>query len=100
MARTNGEADTLRLARGVYDASAAGAGTFEFDAGLAGSDGLPVVLQGGWDPTFTDQADDYTATALDGGGNARVLRVKADAAGAVADFGLEQLDGQERQDDG
>ena len=75
----------------MYDASAAGANTFEFDAGLAGSDGLPVTIAGGWDPTFTTRSDDPVASALSGGVSARVLHIKAEAAGAAANVTLELL---------
>ena len=88
-ARTNAEYDTLYLSAGVYDASTAGANTFDFDASLAGSDGLPVTISGGWDAAFTSRSDDPLATALDGGVNARVLYIKADAATAVAHITLE-----------
>jgi predicted outer membrane repeat protein len=89
IARTNGESDTLLLAAGVYDASAAGASTFEFDAGIAGSDALPVTIRGGWDAAFTSQSEDPVATALSGWVSARVLHIRADAPGAVANITLE-----------
>lgn len=90
-ARTNGAADILHLTIGVYDASTSGANTFDFDAGLTGSDGFPVMIQGGWDALFGHRVADPEATALDGGGNAQVLYVKADATNAVADVTLENL---------
>ena len=47
-ARANGQADTLLLATGVYDGSTAGANTYEFDAGLAGSDGDIRISRPSW----------------------------------------------------
>ena len=89
MARTNGEADTLLLAAGVYDAGTTGASTFEFDAGLPGSDGLPVTISGGWSADYSTRSEDPLATALSGWVSARVLYVRADAPGAVANITLE-----------
>lgn len=89
MARTNLEVDTIFLQQGTYDASTAGASTFEY--GTTSNDNMAVTLQGGWDSGFTSQSNDPALTVLDGGNNAPVLHILADVTGVSFDFTLNTL---------
>jgi hypothetical protein len=88
-ARTNLEDDTIYLQTGTYDASTAGAQTFEY--GSTSNDSMAVTLSGGWNTDFTSQSDDPSLTLLDGGDNSRVLEIVADSAGIDITFTLENL---------
>ena len=88
-ARTNGQDDTLFLQQGTYDASTAGANTFEY--GAASNDNKAVILRGGWNADFTHQSDDPALTILDGGNDAPVLHILADATGVSFDFEIDRL---------
>lgn len=88
-ARTNGQDDTLFLQQGIYDASTAGANTFEY--GTASNDNKSVVLRGAWNVDFTHQSDDPAVTMLDGGNDAPVLHVLANASGVSFDFEIDRL---------
>ncbi|MBT8439342.1 MAG: hypothetical protein KJO91_06405, partial [Gammaproteobacteria bacterium] len=88
-ARTNGFDDTLYLQQGTYDASTSGANTFEY--GAASNDNMSVVISGGWNNDFSTQSTDPTLTLLDGGNNAPVVHILADANGVSYDFELDTL---------
>ena len=88
-ARTNGADDIIYLQEGTYDASTAGAATFEY--GSVGNDGMKVTLSGSWNNYYTVQkTEEEPSTKLDGDHTSRVLDLHAD--NVSFDFVIEYLD--------
>ncbi len=84
-ARVNGYNDTIYIQQGYYDAI----GPFTY--GTASNDGMAVTLSAGWDANFAAQAEDPTATRLNGNGANPVLKLLANAPGAYITFTIENL---------
>lgn len=88
LARTNGQDDILLLQASATPYAAI-SGAFTYSS--LNNDNMLLVIQGGWDATYTTQNEDPTLTVLDGAGVRRVLDFPVTHAGKSLDVTVENL---------